>query len=361
MMRATWDQWMEMPFLGNPVGSWLAAALIAGAAYLFLLLVRRLAVRRVERLAGRTKTEVDDFVVATLQRTRRALLLLPVAYFACISLDLPAKVDSTLRSAAILAVLLQLTLWALAGINFWVARTRRRRMEVDAASATLIGAAGYAGKVVLWAALLLVALDNMGVDVTALVAGLGIGGVAVALALQNILGDLLASLSIVIDKPFVIGDTIQVDDFVGTVETIGLKTTHVRSISGEQLIFSNSDLVRSRIRNQKRMGERRVLLQLTVDPATPPDKLERLPGLLREIVEARSPVRFDRAHLARLTDRGPQLEIVYFVLSADYYLHMDIQQAVLLAGLRCFAEEGVALAVPPPVAPGPPPPAARGR
>lgn len=358
-MRATWDQWMGLPFLGNPVGSWLAAALIAGATYLLLLLVRRLAVRRLVRLAERTKTEVDDFVVATLQRTRRALLLLLVIYFACISLDLPAKVDSALRSAAVLAVLLQLALWALAGINFWVVRTRRRRLEVDAASAARIGAAGFVFKVILWTVVLLVALDNMGVDVTALLAGLGIGGVAVALALQNILGDLFASLSIVLDKPFVIGDTIQVDDFVGTVESIGLKTTHLRSVSGEQLIFSNSDLIRSRIRNQKRMGERRVLLQLTVDPATPAGKLERLPGLLRDIVEARSSVRFDRAHLARLTDRGPQIEVVYFVLSSDHNLHMDIQQTVLLALLRCFAEEGVVLAGPPPVVPGPSRPATR--
>ena len=346
---------MEMPFLGNPVGSWLAAALIAGAAYLFLLLVRRLVVRRLVRLARRTQTEVDDFVVEMLQRTRRALLLLPVVYVACISLDLPAKVDAVLRSAAILAVLLQITLWALAGINFWVVRTRRRRLEVDAASATLIGALGFIGKVVLWTVLLLVALDNVGVDVTALVAGLGIGGVAVALALQNVLGDLLASLSIVLDKPFVIGDQIQVDDFVGTVETIGLKTTHLRSVSGEQLIFSNSDLVRSRVRNHKRMGERRVVLQLTVDPATPPDNLERLPGLLREIVEERPTVRFDRAHLARLSDRGPQLEVVYFVLSTDYNLHMDLQQAILLALLRRFAEEGVALAVPTPTVLAAPP------
>ena len=347
-MRETWDQWMELPFLGNPAGSWLAAALIASAAYLFLLLVRRLVVRRLVRLAGRTQTDLDDFAVEILQRTRRVLILVPVVYFACISLDLPAKVDAALRSAAVLAVLLQITLWALTGINFWVGRTRRRRLEVDAASATLIGALGFIGKVVLWTVLLLVALDNLGVDVTALVAGLGIGGVAVALALQNILGDLFASLSIVLDKPFVIGDTIQVDDFVGTVESIGLKTTHLRSVSGEQLVFSNSDLVRSRIRNHKRMGDRRVVLQLTVDPGTPADKLERLPGLLREIVEAQPSVRVDRAHLARLSDRGPQLELVYFVLSTDYNLHMDLQQAILLALLRRFEEEGVAMAVPTP-------------
>lgn len=352
---------MGLPFLGNPVGSWLTAALIAVAAYLVLLLVRRLAVRRLVQLAGRTRTDVDDFVVATLQRTRRVLLLIPVVYFASISLDLPPKVDSTLRSSSILAVLLQLTLWTLAGINFWVARTRRRRLEVDAASATLIGALGFVGKVVLWTVLLLVALDNVGVDVTALVAGLGIGGVAVALALQNVLGDLLASLSIVLDKPFVIGDTIQIDDFTGKVESIGLKTTHLRSVSGEQLIFSNSDLTRSRIRNHKRMADRRVGLQVTVDPATPPDKLERAVALLREVVEAQQQVRFDRAHLARLSDRGPQFELVYFVLSTDYNLHMDIQQVVLLDLLRRFGEEGITLALPAPTMPGPlPGPPGRG-
>lgn len=352
-MQGTWDQWMELSFLGNPVGSWVAAALIAFTTFLVLLLVRRLALRRIARLAGRTRTDIDDFLVETLQRTRRFLLLIPVVYFASISLHLPEKVDDALRSAAVLAVLLQLTLWVLAGINFWVARTRRRRLEVDAASATLIGAIGFIGKVVLWTVLLLLALDNLGVDVTALVAGLGIGGVAVALALQNILGDLLASLSIVLDKPFVIGDTIQVDDFVGTVESIGLKTTHVRSVSGEQLVFSNGDLLRSRIRNHKRMGDRRVVLSFAVEPGTPPAKLERIPGIVREIVESRQPVRFDRAHFARLGDWGPQLEAVWYVLSTDYHVHMDLQQAILLDLLRRLHEEGIE-----PVFPGRPVPAA---
>ena len=141
------------------------------------------------------------------------------------------------------------------------------------------GVLRFVAKLILWALLLLMALDNLGVNVTALITGLGIGGVAVALALQNVLGDLLASLSIVLDKPFVIGDAITVDTLTGTVESIGLKTTRLRAVSGEQLVFANSDLLKSRIHNWKRMAERRVVARLRRRrTSTPPDAVERIPG-----------------------------------------------------------------------------------
>ncbi|MBW2550586.1 MAG: mechanosensitive ion channel family protein, partial [Deltaproteobacteria bacterium] len=179
-----------------------------------------------------------------------------------------------------------------------------------------------------------------------LVAGLGIGGIAIALAVQNVLSDLFASLSIVLDKPFIPGDFVVVGDMAGSVEHIGIKTTRIRSISGEQLIFSNADLLGSRIRNFGRMRERRVVFSLGVTYQTPADKLEGIPGMIRESIEAQDQVRFDRSHFASYGDSALNFETVYYVGSSDYATHMDILQAVNLAIYRKFASEGIEFAYP---------------
>jgi small-conductance mechanosensitive channel len=202
------------------------------------------------------------------------------------------------------------------------------------------------GRLALWSTVALLVLANLGIDVTAMVAGLGIGGIAVALAAQNILGDLFASASIVLDKPFVIGDFIIVGEDMGTVEHIGLKTTRVRSLSGEQLVFANNDLLKSRIRNFKRMNERRAAFGIGVTYQTPAEKLAAIPAMLREAVEAQSPTRFDRAHFKQYGDSALLFEVVYYVLSPDYNLYMDIQQAINLAVFRRFAEEQIEFAHP---------------
>jgi small-conductance mechanosensitive channel len=343
--RLDW-RWLDARFLGSSARAWIAAAGVAAASYLAFLLIRRLIVRRVGQFAGRTASGLDDLVVELARRTRRWLLLLMVVYFGSLFLNLPHHLDAALRTAAVLALLVQLALWALSGIDFWVARTRRQRLAEDAASVTLIGLLGFIGKVVLGAVILLLMLDNLGVNVTALVAGLGVGGIAVALALQNILGDLLASLSIVLDKPFVLGDTINIGELTGTVENIGLKTTHLRGAGGEQIVVSNSDLLKSRIRNLKRMTERQVTLTFGVVYGTPAASLAAVPGLVREIVEAQEQVRFGRAHLKRLAEWCLEFEAAYAVLSPDYNLYMDRQQAINLALLRRLEDAGIALAFP---------------
>ena len=337
--------WLDDQLLGEPVRDWLTALGIALAALLVLALIKRIVVSRVSRITVRTETDWDDFAVEVVRRTRWLLVLFPVLAVATVSLE-PPRVRDGLTTVAILAFLVQLALWTLVAINFWVASYKKKRLEADAASTTMITAFGFVGKIVLWTLILLLALDNLGVDITALIAGLGVGGIAVALALQNILGDLLASLSIILDKPFVIGDTIQVDDVMGTVETIGVKTTHVRSVSGEQVIFSNGDLLRSRIRNLKRMAERRVVVRFGVVYRTPVEKLARVPELVRRLVEAREQLRFDHAHLIRLGDSSLDFEVVYFVLSSDAQLHLDLQQKILLELLRRLEEEGVEIAYP---------------
>jgi small-conductance mechanosensitive channel len=193
---------------------------------------------------------------------------------------------------------------------------------------------------------LLLALDNLGINITAFVAGLGIGGIAVALATQKILGDIFASLSIVLDKPFVLGDFIVVQDHMGTVEHIGLKTTRLRSLTGEQLIISNSDLLDSRIQNFKRMQERRVLFTINVPYETSHEKVAKVSGILKNVVENRKEIRFDRAHLKQFTPSGIEFEVVYYVLQAEFNVYMDIQQEMNLELFKRFESEGIEFARP---------------
>ncbi len=250
------------------------------------------------------------------------------------------------RTAVILLLLFQSAVWGNGLITYLLGKMARTRLGGDPAGTTTVAALSFISKIVLWSIVLLLALENFGFDVTALVAGLGVTGIAVALALQNVLGDLFASLSIVLDRPFVIGDYIVVDALQGTVERIGLKTTRVRSLSGEQIIFSNADLLRSRVRNFKRMQERRVAYTFGVTYQTTEAQLAAIPNIVREIIGAQPDVRFDRAHFQSFGEFALTFEVVYFVTKADYTLYMDAQQAIHLAVLRRFREEGITFAYP---------------
>jgi small-conductance mechanosensitive channel len=338
---------LETILFGNTVRTWATALGVTIVAFLVLRLLRSRLIGRLARVADRTEFRWDDVISAALGATRSVLLLVVALFAGASVLTLPERVVSTVESVTIIALLVQGGLWVSAGIKGWIAIQYEERKDEDAAAVMTMNVVGIAARLVLWSMVLLIALDNMGVDVTALVAGLGIGGVAVALAAQNILGDLFASLSIVLDKPFVLGDFLAVGDFLGSVEQIGLKTTRVRSLSGEQLVFSNADLLSSRIRNFGRMYERRVPSRIGVTYQTPRDKLERIPEIIRQAVEERGDqVRFDRSHLAAWGDFAIIFETVYFVLSPDYRVHMDIQQAIALRVHERFEAEAIEFAYP---------------
>ncbi|HEY0971200.1 MAG TPA: mechanosensitive ion channel family protein [Gemmatimonadales bacterium] len=333
-------------YLGNPVRAWLVALGIFLGTLAVLVGARWLVTRRLEAVAARTHTRVDDYIISLLRRTRYFFILTVAAAAAIQALTVPEKLGSLLEQLVRLVVLLQLGLWANEFISLYLHRLTRRRAATDLASVTTMNALAMVVRLTLWVVVLLVALATFGVDVTALITGLGIAGVAVALAVQNVLGDLLASLSIVLDKPFVVGDTIAVDTFTGTVEEVGIKTTRLRSISGEQLVFSNADLLKARIRNYKRMQERRVVFTFGLDYATPPDLVERIPGIVRELVEAEPQTRFDRAHFQRFGASSLDFEVVYFMTVSDYNAYMDTQQRINLMLMRRLAELGVEFAFP---------------
>lgn len=330
----------------NPLSDWLVAVGVAVAILLFAWLLQRLMVRRLSRIAERTATKLDDALVDAARSTKLWLLFFIAVYLGSQYLDLGKKTEGVLDKLATVATLLQVGLWLAALLDYWVANSRRRAAATDLGAATSLSALSFIGKLLLWLVMLLFILDNLGINVTALVASLGIGGIAVALAVQNILGDLFASLSIVIDKPFVIGDAINVDSYTGTVEHVGLKTTRIRADTGEQLVFSNSDLLKARLRNYKRMSERRVVLTLDVEFATAPDTAERIPALLRELIAAQPNVRVDRIHLKAIQDSAWRYEIVWWMLVPDYALYMQTRQNVLLGIVRRFAAEGIVIAFP---------------
>jgi small-conductance mechanosensitive channel len=336
----------EKTFYHNSAKTWLAALILAALVWLVWAVVTKILVGRLKAYALKTATAVDDVIAQLLTKIKWIFPFALSLYAGSYVLTLPERVTVIIGKIMILTVLGQAAVWGGMVISLWAERRRSREAGEDAAGrATLVGLA-FLFRLVLWSAIVLLALDNLGVKVTTLLAGLGVGGVAVALAVQNILGDLFASLSILLDKPFVIGDFIVVDSYLGTIEHIGLKTTRLRSLSGEQLIIANSDLMKSRIRNYKRMAERRIVFTLGVVYRTPSDKLEALPRLLREIIEGQSGVRFDRAHFKSYGAFSLDFEIVYWVLSPDYTQFMDIQQAVNLAIFRRFEKEGIEFAFP---------------
>lgn len=345
MPEAYLDQIEEL-ILGNSPQAWLFALSLLGGLLLFVIALKWLFVARLSRLTKRTNFVYDDAIVEGARATRIWMLFFPVLLLSAQSLELPAALLTGMKKAAIIAVFLQLGMWLGATMRFMIEHSRAQAMEQDPGSATSLAAISFVGKILLWAIILLLMLDNLGVDVTAMVAGLGVGGIAVALAVQNILGDLFASLSIIVDKPFVIGDFIIVDSYMGTVENIGLKTTRIRSLGGEQIVFSNSDLLKTRIRNYKRMRERRVLFNFGVLYSTPPALLPKIPEIVREIIQSLETVRFDRAHFVKFGDSSLDFEVVYWMLDPDYNQYMDRQQAINLALVDRFAELGIDFAFP---------------
>ena len=331
-------------FLGNEIQTWLTAAAVAVGAFVVLRLIEQVLIVRVQRLTKKTETVIDDVLIGSLRKTKLIYLVILSAYLGSLVLTLPASIRSLDWRVLMIATWLQAGIWVSTGLQIWI--QHYQASEQDGANRTTMNALSFTVRLVLWTTVVLLILDNLGINVTALVTGLGIGGIAIALAVQNVLSDLFASLSIVLDKPFVNGDFIVVGDMAGSVEHVGVKTTRIRSISGEQLVFSNNDLLTSRIRNFGRMNERRVVFSLGVTYQTPADKLERIPGLIREVVEAQAHVRFDRSHFASYGDSSLNFETVYYVESSDYAEHMDILQAVNLALFRRFEQEGIEFAYP---------------
>jgi small-conductance mechanosensitive channel len=339
-------EFLDKTFYGNSMKAWAVALAVALLSFIILSVLKIIFRNKMTALASRTKTDLDDFIAETVLRTRGFFLLAISIFIASRFIIISSSAREIIQKLFIVVSLLQVAIWGNGLIECWKDRSRRLKKDMDASSLTTYAAIGFVLRLVLWSIVILLALDNLGVNVTALVTGLGIGGVAVALALQNILGDLFASVSILLDKPFVVGDFIILDNLMGSVEHIGLKTTRVRSLMGEQLIFSNADLIKSRIKNYGRMQERRVIFSIGVTYDTQPEKLALIPEIIREIIEGQAQTRFDRSHFKSFGDFALLFETSYFIASPDFNTFMNIQQAVNLTLVRRFKEEGIEFAYP---------------
>ena len=336
---------MDTQILGLALIDWLELAGITIGLTLALMFVRRVFFGRISAMAAKTNNRIDD-VIAELLHGLRTFFLFVVSFYVAvefIATDAPA-IPFLLR-VVFIGLFIQLGLSGSdlirVSAKWYVESKNNEPSQVTAANAMVM-----VGKLVLWVLIVLLILDNFGFDVTALVAGLGIGGIAIALAVQNVLADLLAYVSIVADQPFVFGDFLVIGDYSGTVEHIGLKTTRIRSLSGEQIVVSNNDLLGSRVRNYGRMNERRALFTIGVTYDTSHEVLQSLTSKLKAAVEAQDNTRFDRAHLKSFGASSIDFEIVYYMVVPDYASYMDTQEAINLHIHDVFTREGVDFAFP---------------
>ncbi|HRY30646.1 MAG TPA: mechanosensitive ion channel family protein [Elusimicrobiota bacterium] len=329
----------------NTVLSYATGLLLFLAGVALVRVVRAIVSNRFKAWAEKTATTLDDFLLQAFEKSAVPLFYYGAFYFALSGLVLPPSLRkglALLTTVVLTVCAVQFVVELVASLlnEYWLKKERGSSREQ-----VVKGLLPFL-KTLIWGLGAVFLLDNLGYKVSTVLAGLGIGGVAVALAAQAILGDLFSYFAILFDRPFVIGDFIVVDDAMGTIEHIGIKTTRVRSLSGEQLVFSNSSLTASCIRNYKRMEQRRVLQKISVAYATPTPQLKEIPEMLKAIVSPRKDVRFDRAHLCAFSDFSIDFELVYYVLSGDYNQHMDIQQEILLAVKEYFDRRGIEIPFP---------------
>jgi small-conductance mechanosensitive channel len=340
-----WHALGQVMFLGNSLADWAIALAIFAVTFSVLPLLKRLLAAQQRRLTARGVFRVQfamELTALLARRTHRLFLWGAAVWLAARDLSLPAPLERWLTVGLVLLFWMQLALWATATVRFAIDLRRQRSTGPDTLLKSSMEVILFAAGLVIWGVAILLALDNLGIEIRPLLAGLGIGGIALALAVQTVLADLLASLSIALDKPFGLGDFLGVDDCQGSVEHIGVKSTRLRSISGEQIIISNGDLLKARVRNYGRLTERRALFLLDVHYETPVATLAAVPRAVREIVEATPDARFDRCHLLRCTDTALQFEVVFFVTRPEYKAYADAQQSVNLRILERFRTMEVA-------------------
>ncbi len=338
------DLW-HIEFLGNSLADWLfAIGLVAGTSIL-IKVIGIILRKQISRESESAHLRFVDVFKVLYRKT-----IVPIAYFVALYyalqvLKLPEKTAKLVNTCMLIAT----TFWIIHGITailgFIIRKFVQSKYGIDADAKQSRGIIILV-KIVIWIAGTVFLIDNLGYDVNGIITGLGIGGVAIALAAQAILGDLFSYFGIFFDKPFVVGDFLIVDDKLGTVEHIGIKTTRIRSLSGEQLVFSNSDLTNSRIHNMQKLERRRTVYTFRVDLLTPAEKLAIIPEKIKQIILNEPGTLFDRVHFAGIGDYAFEFEFVYFSLSPEYAHMMDKKQNISLAILKMLKEENVQLAYP---------------
>lgn len=336
------QNFLNMVFWNNTLLSYLIFLGTFVICLVILIIIRKVVLHRLVAWAKKTPTSLDDMLVRTFKK-----FVMPILYFAILYFSLYwLTVNETITIIANYTMLAVLAIFGALFVSSIFIFIINRVLEKKDGKARSLKWIAVVVKILIWATALLLFLDNIGVQVTTLVAGLGIGGLALAFAAQAILQDIFSFVTIFFDRPFEIDDFIVVGELRGTVEHIGVKTTRLRSISGEQLIFSNRDLTDSRIRNYKRMENRRVLFTLGVTYNTTSETLEEIPGIIKEIILSVENTTFDRAHFKELADFSLNFEVVYYVMSQDYKVYMDVHHKINIVIKKTFDERGIEFAFP---------------
>lgn len=339
------EEFLKQEYLGNTVKDFLITASIIVVGLLIIRLFKKFLLSKLYKWAERTETTVDDFVVKGVERFALPVLSFLIIYWGLNFLALSEKASRVVEVATALIVTYFILRLVSTTIEL-ILKSYLGKQENGEEKVMQLGGIMLMINMVVWAVGLLMLFDNLGYNVTTIIAGLGIGGIAIALAAQNILGDLFNYFVIFFDRPFEVGDYITIDDKKGTVEHIGIKTTRFKSLNGEQLVLSNSDLTKSRLHNYKRMERRRIVFTIGVTYQTKAEQLREIPGLLKQFIEAHAKVTFDRAHFFSYGASSLNFEIVYFVESPEYNEYMDIQQSVNLKIFEEFEKRGIQFAYP---------------
>ncbi len=332
---------------GVTVAAAIGFVAISVAVFILLWLLRGVLLRYAAPSRRANGTSFNALIISLVRSTNTVFLLFVALYCGTYALPLEGRAAATVSTIIEIAILLQLGIWSIRVVFYGIDRfVSQQPQDEEARLATAMGAINFLARVVVWSFVGLLVLSALNINITALVTGLGIGGVAVALAAQNILGDLFASLSILLDRPFSVGHFIVYGDVAGTVEHVGVKSTRIRSLGGEEIVQSNSSLLNTRIHNYRHFSERRILFNIGVTYDTPRDKLTEIPGMIRDIIQAIEQTRFDRAHFKAYGDSALNFEVVYYVLNPDYNIYMDIQQRINLELFQRFQEREIEFAFP---------------
>lgn len=338
-------EYLDTVYYGNSALSYLTAAGIILGGMLIIRLFRKGILTRLKKWAATTETNLDDYVVSAVERFVLPMLNVGVMYFALQTLILTEYATQVIKNAFVVAFAFYVIRLSTSLIKILLESYMKNQDGGDEKIKQLRGVM-IVINILIWSLGLVFLFDNLGYDVTAIITGLGIGGLAVALAAQTILGDLFNYFVIFFDRPFEIGDFIVVDDKRGNVEYVGIKTTRIKSISGEQIIISNSDLTNSRVHNFKRMEKRRILFTLGVTYQTTPAQLKEIPEIIKKIITDQPDAQMDRCHFSSYGDFSLNFETVYFVNEPDYAKYMDIQQSINVQIFEAFAEKHIEFAYP---------------
>jgi len=341
------NTFLQLSFAGNTIGAYITALLIFFLVYIVLQLFRKNVLKKLRRLAKKTKTDFDDLLIEIVLALGTPLYLLLAAGFALQFIQSPPLVKS-IGYWISLGVIVYSAVKALSRvIDYFFEKIIKKRLEEDSTfDSSIIKLLGKGLRAVIWFVALLLVAQNLGYDITALIAGLGIGGIAVAFALQGILSDIFASFSIYFDRPFQTGDFIIVGDEMGTIKHIGLKSTRIQTLQGEELVMSNKELTEARIHNYKRMERRRIGFRFGVLYDTPTKKLRQIPQMVKDIVAAQELADVDRVHFTEFGDFSLNFQVMYYMNTPDYTAYMDTQQAINLAIKEKFEQENIEFAYP---------------